>query len=437
MNRDAQEILLQSLRGNLTVGLLAVLLLLTGVTTWAAMAELSSAIIASGVAVVAGNSKKVQHPEGGIIAELLVDEGQAVTAGEKLVKIDDTTPRAALASMEKRIAQLLVRQARLEVERDGRSDFVTPGAIAERINAEEIETLTNLERRLLEDRRSQNKGQKDRLAEQSLQLDAQIRGLDVQISAKSDEIRLIEKELSGKRQLLAAGAIPFTQVNNLDRNAVRLQGERGQLLSSISATRAKISELQLEMIQVDQQTSAAVSTELRDVSNELATLAVDEASARERLRRTDVRAPSTGIVHLLSIHTVGGVVAPAETLMEIVPSGSVLQVEARILPKDIDQLRVGQTATLHLAAFNRNTTPQIDGTILRLSADLETDPINGASFYRATISVPNENLKHLPEGLSLLPGMPVDVFFTTGDRSVLSYFSKPIMDRSNRLFREE
>jgi HlyD family secretion protein len=191
------------------------------------------------------------------------------------------------------------------------------------------------------------------------------------------------------------------------------------------------------MIQVDQQTSAAVSTELRDVSNELATLAVDEASARERLRRTDVRAPSTGIVHLLSIHTVGGVVAPAETLMEIVPSGSVLQVEARILPKDIDQLRVGQTATLHLAAFNRNTTPQIDGTILRLSADLETDPINGASFYRATISVPNENLKHLPEGLSLLPGMPVDVFFTTGDRSVVSYFSKPIMDRSNRLFREE
>jgi HlyD family secretion protein len=190
------------------------------------MAELSSAIIASGVAVVAGNSKKVQHPEGGIIAELLVDEGQAVTAGEKLVKIDDTTPRAALASMEKRIAQLLVRQARLEVERDGRSDFVTPGAITERINAEEIETLTNLERRLLEDRRSQNKGQKDRLAEQSLQLDAQIRGLDVQISAKSDEIRLIEKELSGKRQLLAAGAIPFTQVNNLDRNAVRLQGER-------------------------------------------------------------------------------------------------------------------------------------------------------------------------------------------------------------------
>lgn len=437
MHHEAQASLLQSLRRNSLVGLLGVLLLFVGVTAWASTAELSSAVISSGIVVIAGNAKRVQHPEGGVIAEIRVDEGQAVLAGQSLLKIDDTSARSALSLIEKRVGQLLVRQARLQAERDGRVEFALPEAVRGLLTADEIDVLTSLEQRLMEDRQSATKGQRDRLGEQLLQLDAQIRGLDVQIESKSGEIGLIEKELSGKRQLLAAGAIPFTQVNNLDRSALRLQGERGQLLSSISATKAKISELQLQIIQVEQQTFAAVSTELRDVANELATLVVDEASARERLRRTDVRAPNTGIVHLLSVHTIGGVVTPAETLMEIVPSSGVLQVEARILPKDIDQLRVGQTATLQLAAFNRNTTPQIDGSILRLSADLETDPITGTSFYRAAISVSEKNALLLPDGLKLLPGMPVEVFITTGDRSVLSYFSKPITDRSNRLFREE
>ncbi len=429
--------LLQSLRRNLAVGLLAVLLLFAGVTAWAATASLSSAIIASGVVVIAGNSKKVQHPEGGVVAELLVDEGQAVLAGEILLKIDDTAARAGLSSIEKRIAQLLVRQARLQAERSGRPEFGLPEKIKGYVEPDEIEASTILEQRLLEDKQSAAKGQKERLAEQLRQLDAQISGLGIQITAKSSEIELVEKELSGKRQLLAAGAISFTQVNNLDRSAVRLQGERGQLLFSISSAKAKIAELQLQIMQVDQQTSEGVSTELRDVANELAALVVDEAKAREQLRLTDVRAPITGIVHLLSVHTVGGVVAPAATLMEIVPSGGSLQVEARILPRDIDQMRVGQEATLHLALFNRNSTPQIQGSILRLSADLEADPVTGASFYRAAISIPKEKVRLLPQGMTLLPGMPVDVFITTGDRSVLSYLSKPILDRSHRLFREE
>ena len=435
MHHEAQASLLQSLRRNSLVGLLGVLLLFAGVTAWASTAELSSAVISSGVVVIAGNAKRVQHPEGGVIAEIRVDEGQAVLAGQSLLKIDDISSRSALSLIEKRVGQLLVRQARLQAERDGRSEFAMPKAVRGLLTADEIDVLTSLEQRLMEDRQSATKGQRGRLGEQLLQLDAQIRGLNVQIEAKSGEIGLIEKELSGKRQLLAAGAIPFTQVNNLDRSALRLQGERGQLLSSISATKAKISELQLQIIQVEQQTFAAVSTELRDVANELATLVVDEASARERLRRTDVRAPNTGIVHLLSVHTIGGVVSPAETLMEIVPSSGVLQVEARIPPKDIDQLRVGQTATLQLAAFNRNTTPQIDGSILRLSADLETDPITGTSFYRAAISVSEKNARQLPDGLKLLPGMPVEAYIQTGVRTPLAYLMKPIEDQLVRSFR--
>lgn len=429
--------LIRSVQRNLLAGTAGILLVFGGVGGWAATTELSSAVVSSGTLVVEGNAKKVQHPEGGIVTELLVHEGQQVTAGETIIRMDGTAARAGLATVEKNIIQLLARQARLEAERDGIITVEAPEELKNRLHTGDATPLMSSERRLFMDRRSSRDGQKAQLAEQVDQLREQITGLEVQRQANDDEMTLIAKELEGKRRLYELGVITLNQVNTLDRNATRLRGEGGQLVASIATSRGKIAELELQVLQVDQELRTEVAAELRDVANQLATLAEDEVTARDRLKHTVVKAPISGVVHLLSVHTVGGVVTTAETLMEIVPQSSALTVEARISPQDIDQIAIGQTTRLRFTAFNRNTTPELSGLVIRTSADLETDQITGASFYRAAIVIPESEGKNLPKSLALLPGMPVETFIKTGDRSVASYFLKPIRDHANRIFRED
>ncbi len=436
-DKGSTALITRSLRRNLFAGTVGIVLLFGGVGGWAATTELSGAVIASGLLVVEGNSKRVQHPEGGIIAELLVREGQTVTAGEIIVRMDDTAARASLTATEKTIGQLLARQARLEAERDGRPDVVTPLELEERLRHEAAESAMANERRLFADRLASRNGQKARLTEQIGQLREQIAGLDVQRNAKAGEIALIEKELEGMRRLHEIGGITMSQVNALERSAMRLEGERGQLIASIAASRGRISELELQVLQVDRDVRTEVAAELRDVENRLATLAEEEVTARDRLRHSEVKAPIGGTVHLLAVHTVGGVVTPAETLMEIVPHASTLTVEARVAPQDVDQIAVGQPAKLHLSAFNRATTPELSGTVIRISADLETDQKTGVSFYRAAIAILDDEIGRLPAGLVLVPGMPVETFIATGQRTVASYFLKPIRDHAQRAFREE
>ncbi|NKJ38682.1 HlyD family secretion protein [Rhizobium sp. SG570] len=384
---------------------------------------------------VDGYVKKVQHPDGGTVSELLVQEGQMVRAGETIIRLDTTAVGATLAATEKNIQQLHARQARLEAERDGLDYVATPAALKARLDVA-AEAAMASERRLFDDRRSSRDGQKSQIGEQVEQLREQIKGLAAQQQAKDDEIGFIEKELEGKRRLYAMGAMTLSQVNTLDRNAARLRGERGQVVALIASARGQIAELELRRIQVDQDLRTEVAGELRDTENKLATLAEDEVTARDKLRHAEIKAPISGAVHLLSIHTVGGVITPAETLMELVPQGGALTVEARISPQDIDQIALAQPATLRLTAFNRNTTPELQGSVSRVSADLETDKTTGASFYRAGVAIPESEAHRLGD-LALVPGMPVETFIRTGDRKVISYFTKPIRDHMQRVFREE
>ncbi|MEI2387032.1 HlyD family type I secretion periplasmic adaptor subunit [Breoghania sp. JC706] len=437
MKETERTILVRSLRRNLLAGFAGILLLFGGIGGWAATAELSSAVVAAGVLVVEGNVKKVQHPEGGIIAKLMVREGQRVEAGETVVLMDDTAARANLAAIEKSITQLLARQARLEAERDGALEAAVSQELRHRLHGDDARLAMANERRLFQDRRASRDGRKARLREQILQLHQQIDGLELQQQAKVREIELIGKELDGQRRLFKLGLTSLSRVNNLDRSTARLHGESGQLKASAAALRGAIAELQLQILQVDREAQTEVAAELRDVANQLATLAEDEVTARNRLAHADVKAPISGVVHLLSVHTVGGVVTAAETLMEIVPRSSVLTVEARVSPQDIDQISTGLPTTLRLSAFNRNTTPELTGSIIRVSADLETDQATGTNFYRAAIRIPDHELRRLPSGLALLPGMPVEAFIRTGDRTVLSYLVKPIQDHASRVFREE
>ncbi|ATN37737.1 hemolysin secretion protein D (plasmid) [Rhizobium sp. ACO-34A] len=437
MRTDPHLDLVRSVRRNLLAGTAGILFVFGGAGGWAATTELSSAVVSSGTLVVEGNAKKVQHPEGGIITELLVHEGQQVTAGETIIRMDDTAARAGLAAVEKNIIQLLARQARLEAERDGLTTVEVPEELNNRLRTGDATSLMASERRLFMDRRSSRDGQKAQLAEQVDQLREQITGLEVQRQANDDEMALIAKELEGKRRLYELGVITLNQVNTLDRNATRLRGEGGQLVASIATSRGKIAELELQVLQVDQELRTEVAAELRDVANQLATLAEDEVTARDRLKHSVVKAPISGVVHMLSVHTVGGVVTTAETLMEIVPQSSALTVEAHVSPQDIDQIAIGQATRLRFTAFNRNTTPEASGLVIRVSADLETDQQTGINFYRVAISIADREVQQLPTGLALLPGMPVETFIVIGDRSVASYFMKPMRDHANRVFRED
>lgn len=433
---DTEASLSRSLRRNLIAGTVGIAVLFGGFGGWAATTELSGAVIASGILVVDGNVKKVQHPTGGIVAELLVREGQTVIAGETIVRLDATVTRANLAAATKSLDYLYARQARLEAERDGLAAVDVPLVLLERLSDEKAQSVMISERRLFDDRRASRDGQKARLKEQVQQLREQIAGLDVQSQAKSEELGFIEKELEGLRRLFEVGGITMSQVNALERNASRLRGERGQLVASIASAKGRISEIELQLLQVDQTMRAEVAAELRDVENEQAKLIEQEVTALDQLKHNEIKAPIGGAVHQLAIHTIGGVITSAETLMQIVPQASALTVEARVAPHDVDQLGVGQPATLRLTAFNRNTTPELNGSVMRISADLETDQQTGVSFYRAALSIPDEELSRLSD-LVLVPGMPVETFIRTGDRRVVSYFAKPIHDHLQRTFRQE
>eukprot|EP00903_Cladosiphon_okamuranus_P002542 g2540.t1 len=404
MTSEANTNIARSLRQNLLAGSFGIFLLFGGVGVWAASTELSSAVIAAGVLVIDGKSKKIQHPDGGIIAELLVVEGQSVSAGETLLRMDDTATRASLSAVEKSITQLLARQARLEAEQDGLDVIEIQAELQDRLDGKEAHQAIARERRLFIDRRVSRNSQKVQLQKRIQQIEEQINGLNIQQKAKAKEIELIGKELVAQRKLFAKGLTPLNKVNNLDRNTARLEGERGSLIAAIAAAASQISEIELQILQIEQDLRTEVATEIRDTVNKIAALYEEEITARDRLKHTEVKSPISGVVHMLSIHTVGGVVTAAETLMDIVPRATNLTVEARVPPQDIDQIAVGQTTSLHMTSFNRNTTPVLKGEVSRVSADLEKDRATDASFYRIAITTPDEEIQRLPEGLVLVPG---------------------------------
>jgi HlyD family secretion protein len=436
MNARMLEPVFRSLSRQIAAGAAAIVLLMGGIGGWAATTELSGAVIAPGMLVVDGSAKKVQHPGGGVVAELLVREGKRVEAGEVLLRLDETVTRAGLALVAKGLDQLLARQARLEAERDGLDELAFPPGLAVRAQDGEVLRAMEGERRLFEHRRAARAGEKAQLAERIEQLHEQIRGLDAQQEAKAREIALIEEELAGVRALFAKGLVPVMRVNALDRSAARLGGERGQLVAAIAEARGRIVETELQILQIDQELRREVAAELREVEGRQGELEERRIAAEDELARVELKAPIAGMVHELAVHTVGGVIAEGEELMRIVPRQADLTVEARVAPQDVDQLRTGQPALLRFVAFNQNRTPELTGEVSRISADLVVDDQAGTGFYRVGITIPQEEAARLG-GLRLVPGMPVEAFIRTGDRTVLSYLSKPIGDHAARAFREE
>jgi len=424
-----------SIRRHVFAGVTLFALLVTGVGGWAASTSISGALIAPASIVVDSNTKKVQHPTGGVIGELLVRDGDRVKAADVVARLDQTVTRANLAIIVKGLDEFTARKARLTAERDGADTITFPQTLVARAHEADIAQIIHGEQKLFELRRSARSGQKAQLRQQSEQLQEEIVGLTAQQKAKVREISLINRELEGVRELFKSNLVPLARLTQLEREATRLDGEQAQLIAAVAQAKGKIAEIELKIIQIDVDLSSEVAKEMREIDAKIGEFVERRVSAEDQLQRVDIRAPQDGTVFQLSVHTVGGVVSPGETIMLIVPNDESLSVEAKINPQEIEQVQLNQKTVLRFSAFNFATTPEIYGHVSRISADTTSDQRTGQTYYTIRISIAADELSRLGH-VKLVPGMPVECFIQTGERTALSYFLKPLQDQMMRAFRE-
>ena len=409
-----------------------------GIGLWSMVAPIDGAVIAAGQVVVETNRKAVQHLEGGVIGEILVREGERVVAGAVVARLDDTVQNANLALIDGQLTEIYARRARLEAERDRQDRLATPRGVADILDMSEFTAKLAGQQRLFEARLATRTTQISLLEERVVQQNERIRGLDAQIASLRDQNRLINDELEGVRDLHAQGFAPLTRVRELEREAKRLGGERGALQASVAEAESIIAEARLEIERLHEAGREEAITELRDAEVSAAELEERRVTALDALRRTEVRAPHSGRVLGLAVHTVGGVIAPGAPLMEIVPDGDRLQIAAQVAPQDIDKILPGQETLIRFSVFGTRRTPETDGEVRQVSADAMTDEATGLPYYLVTIEIPEgDELSALLNGATLVPGMPVEAFIHTGSKPAISYLLKPLSDSMARSMREE
>ena len=421
------------------IGFGLIILVFGGFGGWAATAQLSGAVIASGLIVVESRVKKVQHSTGGIVGELLVREGDQVEAGRIVMRLDDTLTRATLGMVRSQLDALLAREARLLAEQEGAAQIAFPAELLARRDEPIAGTALRGEQKLMEARADGRRSLHSQLRERIVQTGAEIQGLMAQQAAKEDEIKLISDELVGVTELWDKQLISISRITLLQRDKVRLEGQRGQNVSDIARARARISETELQAIQSNQDFLNDILKDLREAQGRIADLRERFTAAQDQLRRVDIRAPQTGLIYQLSVHTVGGVIAPGETVMQIVPRADELVVEAKVSPQDIDQMSIGTVANLHIHAGNQRAAPDIGARVTMISADLtrEQGPGGqaGLSYFLVRMSI-DPDVAHKLGDLRIIPGMMVEAFIQTYARTPLQYLLKPLQEHMARTFRE-
>jgi HlyD family secretion protein len=426
---------LTSVRRYAIVGLATTLLMFAGIGGWAATTDMAGAVLAPGSVVVSGNVKKIQHPTGGVIGDILVKNGDAVKTGDLLVRLDETITRASLAVITRQMDELAGRRARLSAERDEATAPIFPDDLKGRESDASVAQILNGEQRLFETRVSARGRQKAQLDERIAAFKEEIAGTQGQIKAKSRETELIAKEIDGLKDLEEQKLVTTSKMMSLRREAARLDGESAQLQAAVGQARGRIAEIEVQKLSIDSEAQSEIGRELRDAEGKLAELAERRTAAEDQLRRVDLRSPVDGIVHSASVFTVGGVINPAEQLMLIVPQNVRLAIEAKVAPHDIDQARSHTNATIRFSAFNQRTTPMVKARVTTVAADLTKDQQTGETFYVAQLEILEEELGKL-DGQKLVPGMPVDVQIQTDARSALSYLVKPLEDQFAKAFKE-
>jgi len=425
----------RSLRGLALAGGVGIALFAGTVGVWAVATTLSGAVVASGQFVVDGNVKKVQHATGGIVGELKVREGERVEQDQVVIRLDDTLTRANLQVVTKQLDELAARRGRVEAERSGKDAITISAELAARRHEPEIAELIGAEESLFEARRAARDGQKAQLNQRIGQLHDEIAGLKAQQAGRDQQATLIEEELGGVRGLYAKNLVSLSRKTQLEREAANLEGQRGQLIAALAQAEGKIAETKLQIIQIDATLREEAMKELREIQGKSAELVERRIAAQDQMKRIEIRSPSAGFVHQLAVHTVGGVISPAEPAMLIVPAEDALQVEARINPPDIDQIALGQEARIKIHAFNQRTTPELTGKVSRISADTSRDQQTGATFYTIRVTLPAAEFARLGQS-RIAAGMQAEVFVRTEDRTPFEYIVKPLKDQIARAFRE-
>lgn len=418
------------------MGLLVLLVALGGFGFWAAVAPIDSAAVAPGVVTVESARKTVQHLEGGIVSEILVREGDKVEPGAILLRLDDTEARAQLEIVRSKFLALRAEEARLMAERDELAAIQFPEDLLEEGSDPRVTEALSGQRRVFQARRQAMTGEVAVLEQRVDQLEQQIEGLEALVQSKERRIALHQEEIDGLLKLFDKGLGDKSRLRESERLVAELEGERAEHQSAIAAARIQIGETELQIVQVNRHFMSEVVEELRRVQTELSDLRERIRALGNTLARTEVRAPVGGDVVAMKIHTVGGVLRPGDAILDVIPQGEPLIVEAQVQPNDIDRVFPGLEANIRFSAFSATTTPEVPGTVLTVSADRLTDQQSGMPYFLARIQVTPEGMDAL-RGLTLLPGMPADVMIKTGERTFFEYLMRPIVDRIVLSFRED
>lgn len=424
-------------RKYIIIGLIVVAILVGGVGRWFATAELAGAIISSGSIKVKNNRQIIQHPYGGVVEDIYVAEGDQVTEGKVLMRFEASELTTEMQIVSSQLAEVLARTARLQAERDGANAVAFPAMLGDlRTDNTDVDELIEGQQRLFESRATNMAARKTQVQKRIEQIINQIEGLTAQRTSVSEQFDLIGQELQNQEKLLAQGLAQATRVLGLQREKARLGGVRGQLQADTARAEGQITELELEILNLDSRLREEAITSLRDLQIRLLELSERRNQIKQRLDRLDVRAPLDGTVYDLNVFARKAVIRAADPLMYLIPQGQVLTVEVKVLPADIEQIFIGQKVDMKFSSFSRRTTPDLFGTVTTISADTFIDERSGVQFYLLEIAIQEGEIEKLPEGAVLIPGMPVDVFIETQSRTPLEYLLQPFQDYIDRAFRE-
>lgn len=425
-----------SARGPVLFGFAMLAILVGGFGLWSTMTEIAGAVVAPGRVEVEQNRQVVQHPDGGVVETIFVKDGDTVKAGDPLVQLDGTLLKSEHAIVQGQFFEILARRGRLEAERDGKDKISFPDELIAAAKANpEIADLVRGQEGLFAARLETTANELEQLAKQRAQIADQIDGIAAQRRAAGDQMALIDKELADLKGLLDRGLTQAGRVLALEREKARLEGSAGELDAARAEAGGKITEIDIEVLKRGSTRREDANTQLRDLGYRELELAERRRSLGEQIDRLDIRAPVAGIVHALQVTTPRAVVRAAEPLLYIIPQDRPLVIAAQVTPIHIDEISVGLPVTLRFAAFDSRTTPELTGRVRQISADALTDEASHQSFYRAEVVLEPGEMAKLG-GRPAIPGMPVEVFIRTGERTPLAYLMKPLAEYFNRAFRE-
>ncbi len=424
-------------RTPLIIGFLAILLLVGGFGTWSVMANISGAVVASGQIEVDQNRQVVQHPDGGVIAEINVQEGDLVGEGDILIRLDPTNLTSELVVVEGQLFELMARRGRLEAERDG-AEAITfdPELIKAAESSNDARTLMQGQQRLFKARQDSMAQEIAQMQKQRNQISDQIGGITAQQTALETQLELINEELENQQTLLDRGLAQASRVLSLQREDARLRGTMGELAATKAQAESRITEIDIEVLKYGTKRREEAITRLRDLQFRELELTEKRSALKERLSRLDIRAPLAGVVYGMQFFAPRSVIRPADPVLYLVPQDRPLVIAAKVQTINIDQIFVGQEVILRFPAFDSRTTPELLGRVVKVSADAFTDERTGISYYRAEIVLLEGETEKLPQGATLIPGMPVQAFIRTNDRTPLAYLIKPFADYFAKAFRE-